>query len=135
MDVALQIGTGSQRPKSSYKELNLDKRDLARRIRNLCGLFIFVNDSKVYLIHQTAKEFLITKDLKTGAPHGCWKHSLEYKCSQKLLAEVCIQYLSLTDFCTERERKQDKGLYDFMKYSAVNWPVHFEMHKLVKAIH
>jgi ankyrin repeat protein len=131
MDVAFQIGTGSQRPKSSYKELNLDKRDLARRIRNLCGLFVFVNDSRVYLIHQTAKEFLITKDLKTRAPHGCWKHSLEYKYSQKLLTEVCIQYLSLTNFCKEnvntetREPKQDEDLYDFMEYSAVNWPVHF----------
>jgi ankyrin repeat protein len=131
MDVAFQIGTGSQRPKSSYKELNLDKRDLERRIRNLCGLFVFVNDSRVYLIHQTAKEFLITRDLKTGAPHGCWKHSLEYKCSQKLLAEVCTQYLSFTDFAIEsantetRERKQDEDLYDFMEYSAVNWPVHF----------
>ena len=131
MDVAFQIGTGSQRPKSSYKELNLDKRDLARRIRNLCGLFVFVNGSRVYLIHQTAKEFLIRKDLKTGTPHGCWKHSLEYKYSQKLLAEVCIQYLSFTDFCKEsantgtRARKQDEDLYDFMEYSVVNWPVHF----------
>jgi hypothetical protein len=129
MDVAFQIGTGIERPKSSYKELTLDNQDLTRRIRNLCGLFVFVNDSRVYLIHQTAKEFLITKDLETGAPPSFWKHSLEHKYSQKILAEVCVQYLSFIDFREEiadresMEPRQD--LHDFMEYSAVNWPVHF----------
>lgn len=33
------------------------------KIRAMCGLFLSIVDSKVYLIHQTAKEFLIPENL------------------------------------------------------------------------
>ncbi|KAK5092372.1 hypothetical protein LTR70_003941 [Exophiala xenobiotica] len=32
------------------------------QIREWCGLFIFIKDSKLFLIHQTAKEFLLSRD-------------------------------------------------------------------------
>ena len=129
MDVAFQLGV--EGPKGSYEELALDGEHLERRIRNLCGLFVFVKDSKVYLIHQTAKEFLVAKDSIQRAAGRFWKHSLIYKDSERVLAKVCIQYLSFTDFgdssatIENNEPSQDGDPYEFMEYSAANWPTHF----------
>ena len=66
---------------NSYDSLDLQKEaNFERRIRNLCGLFIRVADEKVYLIHQTAKEFLIAYECHpTIVPTPSkmdWKHSL-----------------------------------------------------------
>lgn len=36
-------------------------------VRELCGLLVSIRDSTIYLIHQTAKEFLVEKD--TWATH------------------------------------------------------------------
>ncbi|OCK72803.1 hypothetical protein K432DRAFT_272316, partial [Lepidopterella palustris CBS 459.81] len=45
-----------------HEGLNIKLKNEARIviiIRNLCGLFVMIIDQKVYLIHQTAKEFLV----------------------------------------------------------------------------
>lgn len=45
---------------ASYEDLDLVGEEQYRIIvRNLCGLFVSVIDSKIYLIHQSAREFLI----------------------------------------------------------------------------
>jgi hypothetical protein len=58
MNIALTI----EYHHKSYNNLNLDNearfKDL---VRNLCGLFVTIVDQKIYLIYQTAKEFLIAK--------------------------------------------------------------------------
>ncbi|KAI1385774.1 uncharacterized protein F4822DRAFT_354436 [Hypoxylon trugodes] len=42
----------------SHLELDDDER-FCTRIRELCGLFVIIVDSKIYLLHQTAREFLV----------------------------------------------------------------------------
>ncbi|KAH7113407.1 hypothetical protein EDB81DRAFT_598352, partial [Dactylonectria macrodidyma] len=56
MDLALVLRQNHR----SYKDLNerLEKR-FGRYVRDLCGLFVTITDSKIYLLHQTAKEFLV----------------------------------------------------------------------------
>ena len=45
----------------------LEPRGLAEKIRQLCGLFVFIDGSeRVYLMHQTAREFLV----KNVTPNG-----------------------------------------------------------------
>ena len=130
MDVAFQIATESKNAKA-YGELDLDRGHLKTRIRDLCGLFIFVNDSRVYLIHQTAKEFLVRKDLIHSGNNGCWKHSLDERSSTVILAKICIQYLNFADFenggshigGVDQIQKSDSRC--FLDYSAVHWPGHF----------
>ncbi|KAL4891361.1 hypothetical protein BDV59DRAFT_194328 [Aspergillus ambiguus] len=73
------------------------------RIRELCGLLLVVIDQKVYLFHQTAREFL-------------WKHSLSPEKSHNVLAEICTLYLTRI-FDT---------LPGFMDYAANFWAVHFQ---------
>ncbi|KAH9235748.1 hypothetical protein K456DRAFT_1800685, partial [Colletotrichum gloeosporioides 23] len=56
--VAYQLAT--QLPNADrHDDLELDYTHFKLRIRDLCGLFVFINDNRVYLIHQTAKEFLV----------------------------------------------------------------------------
>lgn len=52
----------------SYEDLDLEPTDLfGKKIRAFCGLFIHVVDPKINLIHQIAKEFLISRLLTTQA--------------------------------------------------------------------
>ncbi|RDW57837.1 hypothetical protein BP5796_12638 [Coleophoma crateriformis] len=133
------------------------------RIRNLCGLFVNIHDSKIYLIHQTARSFLIDlpesndsedKDSDSSAspvaivPHPSlraerkWKHSILMKDSHRLLADICIWYLQLPDFefkntfpGGQATNVDNRGFdsvvstiitrYEFLQYSAKNWPIHF----------
>jgi hypothetical protein len=56
MSVALSIREDSK----SLDSLGLEPEPSFRtRVRELCGLFVVINDSKIYLIHQTAKDFLV----------------------------------------------------------------------------
>ncbi|RMZ48479.1 ankyrin repeat-containing protein [Aspergillus flavus] len=58
MNLALILSEKHQ----SYRELELRSEDRIREnIRDLCGLFITVVEGKIYLLHQTAREFLIEK--------------------------------------------------------------------------
>ncbi|PYI16076.1 hypothetical protein BO99DRAFT_341110, partial [Aspergillus violaceofuscus CBS 115571] len=38
------------------------KERFRQTLRDLCGLFVVIIDEKVYLLHQTAKEFLVSRD-------------------------------------------------------------------------
>ncbi|QMW34992.1 hypothetical protein G4B84_010483 [Aspergillus flavus NRRL3357] len=84
------------------------------RIRELCGLFLVVIDRKVYLFHQTAREFLVKRQARGDTGAGRWKHSLSPEKSHYLLAEICTLYLS-----------RFVALPGFMDYAADFWAVHF----------
>ncbi|KOC12912.1 ankyrin repeat-containing protein [Aspergillus flavus AF70] len=59
MNLALILSEKHQ----SYRELELRSEDRIREnIRDLCGLFITVVEGKIYLLHQTVREFLIEKN-------------------------------------------------------------------------
>ena len=110
-------------------------------IRNLCGLFVSVIDGRVYLLHQTAKEFLIGEvDRPQPAPadNWTWKHSLSVKHSNFILAHICMWYLRLDGFPLEEEDEDEDDYinfyktverlvssYDFLEYAAEYWATHF----------
>lgn len=141
LDVAFQIAT-QKKPVTSYSELALDGDNLAVRTRNLCGLFVFINNMRVYLIHQTAKEFLVAKS-QTTEIDSCWKHSFKKEFSEMVMAKACTRYLLLTDlnhpstvdgcevfqetnaFRSANGLRPQKPVLDFMDYSALNWTSHF----------
>jgi ankyrin repeat protein len=138
LDVAFHIAT--EYPVSSYEELALDKQYLEDKIRNLCGLFIFIDHNRVYLIHQTAKEFLVAKGSFSEAAYT-WKHSFEESTSEMIMTKACIHYLFLKDFddtdAAEDEDPYDKFIYDrrgpkynFMDYAATTWVSHFRNAKV-----
>lgn len=120
MDVALAIGEET----TSYSKLQLcGENYMSAYIRDVCGFLLKVVESKIYLIHPTAKEFLLGKseDCDEG-----WKSSLIPSECHLTLASICVRYLLLNEFrigFPEFENGKDK--YVFLYYSALHWPTHF----------
>ncbi|KAL4740402.1 ankyrin repeat protein [Aspergillus similis] len=120
ISLALAFSTKDQSIDDIRDEIQTDDEQIQRMIRGLCGLFLVVIDKKVYLFHQTAKEFLVRqsqnsviKDTKAGT----WKHSLYPEESHYVLADICTLYL-----CQDTTRDLFPGL---MHYAAKNWATHF----------
>ncbi|KAI2617195.1 hypothetical protein GGR54DRAFT_218280 [Hypoxylon sp. NC1633] len=99
-----------------YDQLKIEPIHRFRKyVRDLCGLFVTIVDSKIYLIHQTAREFLVREpDLSGSNMIPKWQHSLDLMESDLVLAEVCMWYLLL-----------DGSHQAFLHYAAVNWTFHF----------
>ncbi|KAK8062860.1 ankyrin repeat-containing domain protein [Apiospora hydei] len=101
-------------------------------IREACGLFVVIQASEVFLIHQTAKEFLVCLPpvrATTCSPLK-WQYSLDPEESHHLLSEICIKYLLLADFerptTVESSRAiGDERQFSFLEYAACNWAYHF----------
>lgn len=138
LNVAFSIRLSDQ----SYQGLDLEP-EFERTVRSLCGLLVRVLESRVYLVHRTAKEFLVTPDgQKTIMP---WKQSLDPVQSNAILAERCIWFLMLSDFEThpleyrpikdQVKHSKDPHRYDhihkymqkftFLSYAACFWATHF----------
>ncbi|KAF2815263.1 FabD/lysophospholipase-like protein, partial [Mytilinidion resinicola] len=133
MNIALAI----EDDHTSYKDLELDLDDETRfkdTVRHLCGLFVSVIDQKVYLIHQTAKEFLLAQ---SEICSGVWKHSIKPAESELIVARTCITYLLFTEFGsnfdTRGKSQTEKDLkvkaiienHHFLSYAASQWATHF----------
>ena len=127
-----------------YKDLDIWRPDVSQdRIKNICGLFLSVVDSKVYLIHQTAREFLVCEERSEtfqALSSAHWRKSFYLAHSNLLLAKICIWYLQLQDFeddstlgdtNIELEDLVDPRIrlyeakYLFLSYAAEHWATHF----------
>jgi ankyrin repeat protein len=76
-ELAMALGIATSSGSQSPTESGLNPEGLDEKIRQLCGLFVFVNTSrKVFLIHQTATEFLV--------------HNLMLSHEQKLLTDITV---------------------------------------------
>jgi ankyrin repeat domain-containing protein 50 len=69
--------------------------NIARTVRGLCGLFVRIIDGKIYLVHQTAKEFLIPKANNVATDGMLPWHCLDPLQSSHVIAERCIWFLLL----------------------------------------
>ncbi|KAK2786457.1 hypothetical protein FQN53_006613 [Emmonsiellopsis sp. PD_33] len=144
MNVALSIRENHQ----SYDDLNLKSDERFHEIiRDLCGLFVTVVNSRVYLLHQTAKEFLVksTSGLHPNNSQGGikWKHSLVPQQSHRVLFDICVWHLLFPQFDSQtrivirdvlgetfhlqKDAIFDKYLADhvFLAYSANYWALHY----------
>ncbi|KAJ5490400.1 hypothetical protein N7453_011225 [Penicillium expansum] len=156
MRVALGLSLGNRQ----IEDLDLEpEARFATTVRNLCGLFVTIVDSKIYLLHQTAKEFLVPRSvpaefihIQGASPnslcqssHGVenvnygrsvWKHSFLPVESNRVLLEICMSCLLLNTF--EQEFWEFRGLISFgdehvlLLYSSENWTLHFRNAQLAK---
>ncbi|KIW89155.1 uncharacterized protein Z519_10007 [Cladophialophora bantiana CBS 173.52] len=121
-----------------YGDLDLEPEGRFRStVREICGLFVTIIDSKIYLLHQTAKEFLVQKmpwnsdsiiTNETGFLH--WKSSLRTTESHRILAEVCMWRLLWKDIAVytadvAADSKECVNNHILLDYSAQNWVTHF----------
>jgi len=100
MNIALSTTNGC----CFVEDLDLEPpKSFRTTVRDLCGLFVNIRDSRIYLIHQTAKEFLLA--YWTDSPSDClltssWKHSLHPAECANLMTRICTVYLRFTEFET-----------------------------------
>ncbi|KAK8001186.1 hypothetical protein PG991_013408 [Apiospora marii] len=101
---------------------------LQAAIRDACGLFVVVQGSEIFLIHQTAREFLIRSRPASSSPRIQssleWKHSLDPAESHHILSDICIKYLLLPDFKTTGGM-ENRGQFSLLEYAACNWTHHY----------
>ncbi|KAI9774707.1 MAG: hypothetical protein M1839_001668 [Geoglossum umbratile] len=118
------------------------RQSFPRIVRDLCGLFVNIQHGRIYLIHQTAREFLIRENatgesvVPLGSGKGSWKHSLEPIESNLVLAKICISYLLSPVFendplvihggSSEEQVGRYTTKHDFLDYSAKHWAAHFQ---------
>lgn len=110
-------------------------------LRDACGLFVTVIKSKIYLLHQTAREFLIRTDSGNRPPDRSgdapkWKHSLALSESHQILAETCLRRLRFpTNYQPEDRDLSLKSFYldprllddrsgGFIVYPVAFWTTH-----------
>ena len=150
MNVALAIDERleSEELFQSLKDLDLEHEEPFRtKIRNLCGLFVSVIDSRIYLIHQTAKEILVSEDFilqpagRIISSLGGWKHSLHPVDSNYILVRICLSYLLFNELEQKREQSERQRYDDeilqyiyrgLLQYAAQHWVVHFQEAKIVE---
>ena len=147
MNVALEIGEKLDRNEDCRSVDDLEKFSegpFKMEVRNLCGLFVSIKDSKIYLIHQTAKEFLVKNDSIQPLSVGIWRYSLEPRESNLIIAKICILYLLFTIFERDPLIIDDRvpsyevqshvsryaNRHDLLDYAAKHWSVHFRGAKI-----
>ncbi|KAE8551634.1 hypothetical protein EYB25_005524 [Talaromyces marneffei] len=119
IEMAMALGVAITARARRAEEAGLDPEGLSETIRRLCGLFVFIKDSRIYLIHQTAREFLINQ--VPGSPSYKWY--LQPSDTEIQLTQICVKYLLMDDLVSNRrEAKQS-----FLGYCAQNWPDHFRL--------
>ena len=96
MNIALAIDDGSR----STDQLDLEpSSSFSTTLRDLCGLFVTIRDSKIHLIHQTAKDFLLRSEEKNvDLSPSLWYSSLESETCEHMMWSTCVTYLSFLDF-------------------------------------
>jgi ankyrin repeat protein len=132
-EMAIALGLAELPNSQAYAEFRITI-NLETYIRRLCGLFVFVKDSKIYLLHQTAKEFLCQKQPERAS--SGWKHCLNPIDSETTMTRICIAYLALKEVGQIKYKfdllnlkveisEPKHGIGAFLEYSAIHWPSHF----------
>ncbi|KAH8434494.1 uncharacterized protein LDX57_012139 [Aspergillus melleus] len=94
-------------------------------VKQYCGLFISIHDSKLSFIHQTAREFLLTK--REGGDMD-WGGSFNLQQSHEKMSQVCLDYLFFPDIGGYEVNLYAK-FYPFLDYSEVqDIPQRLDLH-------
>ncbi|KAL9094308.1 MAG: hypothetical protein Q9165_003449 [Trypethelium subeluteriae] len=138
-EMAIALGVATKPHPESIRRAQLNHDYLENRMRHWCGLFIFIKHTRIYLIHQTAKEFLICDSNSIDSPFR-WKRCLYPHEVEKEMTRICIEVLhleysqpvkksqlrnSVRDKKAGKLLHQENNAESFVIYSAESWPHHF----------
>ena len=112
-----------------YKDLEFESAAAFElRMKSICGLFIYTDRSKVFLIHQTAKDFLRCNSGVSEPTAEMWQHSLKREESNSLPAGILVSLLMFDDF--ETDPLSAESLDDYV--STVQYERYCDGHVLLK---
>jgi hypothetical protein len=127
----------------TFEDLKLDVvHNFEERAKELCGHFIRIVRETVYLVHQTAREFLLvqthagahTAEAPLPIPRpleGKWHKSIVLKKAHHEVFNICLHYLSLLNVKDTRRLSIAENLYNdqfagrFLEYAGRYWTVHY----------
>ena len=129
LNIALPLRLHDPRSHQTFVDEELEPDDQFKTtIRNWCGLFLTVVDNLVYLLHQTAREFLIAKQSDNINASTGWKNSIQLWKAEILMTHKCVAYLmlnELNDSSTFFEPRELQVRFGFFEYAARSWYHHF----------
>ena len=146
----IDLAIGVNEHTFSYADLDTDGSPrLQKTLPSRCGLMVAIIESRVYLIHQTAKDFLLGEVGTSPSTGTIWQQSLDLEESRQLVAEICLRSLSFSEvqldqvnlynaLLPEGARETQPNAYCqanvFLSYSAIYWAEHFREQTTSKGI-
>ncbi|KAM5344762.1 hypothetical protein ACJ41O_010624 [Fusarium nematophilum] len=101
-------------------------------IKSLCGHFVRIIRNRVYLVHETARSFLLVRATgkQPGPVYGSvqWQGTFEMRTAHRLLLDICVAYL----YCFGRRSRcarfghASPRTRPFIEYAAAYWPMHYK---------
>jgi hypothetical protein len=135
-EMALALGAATDKQGRRSKDVEIDPDHLKTHLRDWCGLFVFINHSKIYLIHQTAREFLVRQgsDSMEYVINETWRHCIQKVQTEHMMAVICIRCLNLEDrdALLGHKPSNDNSMVEgsreeFMEYCCEWWTNHYSL--------
>jgi len=118
-EMALALGATRASEQNASSLACVEPARLEQQVREQCGLFVFINHSQLFLIHQTAKEFLIAQSPSLEYNLSLWKSCLQEDQIEHGMTNICVTFLHLFD---SEHFKREK----FWQYCAEYWTLHLK---------
>jgi hypothetical protein len=67
-------------------------------LRNPCGSVLRVHNAKVFFVHGTARQFVLSHEGTNRYNSSSWRGSIDFTSDGAILSRVCLTMLSLEDF-------------------------------------
>jgi ankyrin repeat protein len=128
-EMALALGLEPPDQHRTLAEAQIDPEHLGRYLIHWCGLFVFVNQSKIYLIHQTAREFLISRqdyEHPKSLTHNTWKHCVQLVEVEQMMTSICIRCLNLEKISAVISVAEE-STKEFIEYCCEWWTAHYSL--------
>lgn len=165
LSIALAVDPEPDTPREGTRTMDDVEYELAypfeNHIKSLCGHFVRIIRTRIYLVHETAREFLLTTGGDSGSAPSprrlfpeltddwtsastvltpeqpAFQHSFSLAEAHRLLLGICATYL----YCRGRQSRcagpgtASKKTKAFLDYAAKSWMVHFHqaMHSSLMA--
>jgi len=136
-EMALALGLATSKQCRTSVDAQIDSNHLGKQLRNWCGLFVFVHQSRIYLIHQTAREFLVAHqedEHRKSFTHSTWRHCVQKAEMEQMMAVICIRCINLEDRETLvgdevsiRSQREDDRNEHFIEYCCEWWTTHYSL--------
>ena len=136
-EMALALGLAITKQCRTSADAQLDPAHLGKQLRHWCGLFVFVNQSRIYLIHQTAREFLIARQEaghSRSSSQNTWRHCIQQAEMEQTMTSICVRCLNLKhrEISASQELTPDilvaiEGRKGFIDYCCEWWTTHHNL--------
>ncbi|THW63458.1 hypothetical protein D6D19_09648, partial [Aureobasidium pullulans] len=136
-EMALALGLATSKQCRTSMDAQVDPNHLGKQLRHWCGLFVFVNRSRIYLIHQTAREFLVARqkyEHRNSFAHITWRRCIQKAEMEQVMARICMRCINLEDremltddhVSTLSQRGSDR-YGNFIDYCCEWWTTHYSL--------